>query len=134
YVCIKNLYPMIREFRTIKEPEEIEKIQKAIEITGEGIHRLMKEMRGGLKGYQLEAYFDFAIKYAGARDTAFETIVAPGEKAVILHYTQKEDTVQEGQLVLFDLGADYQHYCGDLSRTLPVSGTFTPRQRQLYNI
>lgn len=134
YLSIKDLYPMIRDFRTLKEPEEVAKIQRAIEITGEGINCLMKQMRGGLKTYQLEAYFDFAIKYVGARDTAFETIAAPGERAVILHYIDKNDTVEEGQLVLFDLGADYENYCGDISRTLPVSGRFTPRQKELYNI
>ncbi|RBP38704.1 aminopeptidase P N-terminal domain-containing protein [Garciella nitratireducens] len=134
YLLIKNLYSILREFRTIKEPEEVEKIQKAIAITKEGIHSLMKQMRPGLKTYQLEAYFDFAIGYAGARDNAFESIIAPGEKAVILHYVKKQDTIKEGELVLFDVGADYQHYCGDISRTLPVSGKFTPRQKELYNI
>lgn len=134
YLKIPNLYPILRDFRTIKEPEEVQKIQRAIDITKEGIYCLMKQMRSGLKTYQLEAYFDFAIRYAGARDNSFETIAAPGEKAVILHYVEKQDTVKEGELVLFDLGADYQHYCGDISRTLPVSGKFSPRQKQLYNI
>lgn len=134
YLDIKNIYPILRDLRTIKRPEEIEKIKSAIDITSKGIYSILKEMKTGLMEYQLEAYFDFAIKYAGARDNAFDTIVASGENAVILHYIEKNDIIENGDLVLFDLGADYQHYCADISRTFPVSGKFTPRQRSLYEI
>lgn len=134
YLDIKNIYSIIRDLRTIKSPKEIKKIKKAIDITSQGISTIMKEMKAGLREYQLEAYFDFAIKYAGARDNAFDPIVASGENAVILHYIENKDIVENGELVLFDLGADYQHYCGDISRTLPVSGKFTPRQKELYEI
>jgi Xaa-Pro aminopeptidase len=134
YLDIKNIYPILRDLRTLKSPEEIEKIKSAIDITSKGIYSIMKEMKAGLREYQLEAYFDFAIKYAGARDNAFDTIVASGDNAVILHYIENNDIIESGDLVLFDLGADYQHYCADISRTFPVSGKFTPRQRILYEI
>ncbi|MCR1898298.1 aminopeptidase P family protein [Irregularibacter muris] len=134
YLQIKDIYPMISELRTIKEPEEIEKIKKAIEITAEGIKNIMTNMQSGLKEYQLEAYFDFAINYLGARDNAFPTIAASGENAVILHYEENNNTLEEGELILFDLGADYQHYCADISRTFPVSGKFSERQKEIYNI
>ena len=134
YLDIKNLFPILMDLRTIKSPEEIESIKKAIDITSKGIDKIMREMKAGLREYQLEAFFDCAIKYAGARDRAFDTIVASGENAVILHYINNNSIVENGDLVLFDLGADYQHYCGDISRTFPVSGKFTSRQRVLYEI
>ena len=69
-----------------------------------------------------------------ARDNAFDPIVASGENATILHYVENQEVVKEGDLVLFDIGADYEHYCGDISRTFPVSRKFSPRQKILYNI
>lgn len=134
YLNMKNIYPIISDLRMVKETREIDKIKVAIDITAEGIKNIMKNMQAGLKEYQLEAYFDFSIKYIGARDNAFETIAASGENATVLHYVENNDIVEEGELVLFDLGADFEHYCGDITRTLPVSGKFTERQKELYNI
>ncbi len=134
YLNIQNAYPILRDLRTIKEPGEVQRIKKAIEITHLGIQRLMEVLKPGMKEYQAEAYFDFEIKHAGARDHAFETIAASGVNATILHYVGKQDTIGEDELVLFDLGADYKHYCADITRTLPASGKFTPRQRTLYDI
>ncbi|HHT50279.1 MAG TPA: aminopeptidase P family protein [Eubacteriaceae bacterium] len=134
YLGIKNAYPILRDLRTIKRPEEIVKIKKAIEITSKGIESILREIKAGLKEYQLEAVFNFTIKFEGARDNAFDPIVASGENATILHYVENQEVVKEGDLVLFDIGADYEHYCGDISRTFPVSRKFSPRQKILYNI
>lgn len=134
YLDIKNLFPLVRDLRMIKSAQEIENIKKAIRLTAKGIDSIMREMKAGLREYQLEALFDFTIKYAGARDRAFDTIVAGGNNATILHYTENKDFLTEGDLVLFDLGADFQHYCADISRTLPVGGKYTQRQRELYEM
>ena len=95
YLNIQNAYPILRDLRTIKEPGEVQRIKKAIEITHLGIQRLMEVLKPGMKEYQAEAYFDFEIKHAGARDHAFETIAASGVNATILHYVGKQDTIGE---------------------------------------
>ncbi len=134
YLAIKNVFTKIAQLRMIKSQEEIEKMSKAVEITNEGIKNILKNMKPGMKEYEMEAYFDFTIKSLGAQAHAFTTIAASGENAVILHYIENRKPVAENELVLFDLGAEYDNYCADISRTFPASGKFTDRQKQIYNI
>lgn len=134
YIQMKNVYPDICELRVYKTPEEIEEIKKAIEITNEGIKNLMSHAKAGMKEYQLEAYFDFTLKSEGVRDYAFPTIVASGKNGTILHYEKNNATVEDGSLVLLDLGAQYHYYNGDISYTFPVNGKFTEKQKTFYNI
>ncbi|WP_035424657.1 aminopeptidase P family protein [Bacillus sp. UNC438CL73TsuS30] len=134
YLQIKNVYPDICELRVYKTPEEIEEIKKAIEITNEGIKNLMSHAKAGMKEYQLESYFDFTLKSEGVRDYAFPTIVASGKNGTILHYEKNNATVEDGSLVLLDLGAQYHFYNGDISYTFPVNGKFTEKQKTFYNI
>lgn len=134
HIQIKNVYNKIAELRVVKSSEEIEKLQKAIDITGEGIKELMKNAKAGLYEYQLEAHFDFTIKVSGAKNKAFNTIAATGANATVLHYEDNDSQLEEGQLILFDLGAEYENYCADISRTFPVNGRFTDRQKDVYNI
>ncbi|MDQ6598658.1 aminopeptidase P family protein [Bacillus salipaludis] len=134
YLQIKNVYPDICELRVYKTPEEIAEIKKAIEITNEGIKNLMSHAKPGMKEYQLEAYFDFTLKSEGVRDYAFPTIVASGKNGTILHYVKNNATVEDGSLVLLDLGAQYHFYNGDISYTFPVNGKFTEKQKTFYNI
>ncbi|MED1472209.1 aminopeptidase P family protein [Bacillus salipaludis] len=134
YLQIKNVYPDICELRVYKTPEEIAEIKKAIEITNEGIKNLMSHAKAGMKEYQLEAYFDFTLKSEGVRDYAFPTIVASGKNGTILHYEKNNATVEDGSLVLLDLGAQYHFYNGDISYTFPVNGKFTEKQKTFYNI
>lgn len=123
---------IIDDLRTIKEPEEIGYIKQAIEITRLGIESLMKNSRSGITERQLEAHYDFALKYNGADDRSFKTIAANGKNAVILHYIENDSILEDGNLILFDLGAEYNRYCSDISRTFPVSGKFTKRQKEVY--
>lgn len=132
YINIKNVYGLISELRTIKAPEEIEEMKKAIEITIEGVNSLMKNAKAGLKEYELEAYFDFHLKRSGVKDFAFKTIAAAGENATILHYVENNSTIKEDDLILFDLGAQYNYYNADITRTFPISGKFTDRQKAVY--
>ena len=119
--------------RTVKSNEEIEEIEKAVEITNKGIQNILKHM-GSMYEYQLESYFDQAIKYYGATGYAFPTIAASGKNATCLHYQDNNGVAHNGDLILFDLGCSLNMYCSDISRTFPVSGKFSERQKQLYDI
>lgn len=93
----------------------------------------MKNSKEGIKEYELEAYFDFACKKNGVKDLAFKTIAATGKNATVLHYVNNDCELKHGDLILFDLGAQYKYYNADISRTFPVSGKFTERQKEVYN-
>lgn len=130
---IKNIIPRIIPLRKVKCNEEIENIQKAINITIEGIKNILNNIKPGMKEYETEAYFEFACKSRGAKDYAFKTIAAAGKNATILHYVDNDSTINDGDLVLFDLGAQYKYYNGDITRTFPANGKFTDRQKDVYN-
>ena len=132
-VRINNVYSKIGELRLKKSQEEVDKIKKAIEITKSGIEKLMSEARVGMKEYELEAYFDFNCEVKGATGLAFTTIAAAGENATTLHYVDNNCELKENDLILFDLGAEYNCYNADISRTFPVNGKFTERQKEVYN-
>lgn len=133
-VKVKNIYNEISALRVFKTPEEIEKIKRAIHITGKGIMNIMKNAKAGMKENQLEAYFDFTLKSEGVKDFAFTTICAAGHNATVLHYVDNDQEVKENDMVLLDLGAQFEYYSGDISRTFPVSGKFTDRQRVFYDL
>lgn len=134
YTKIKNIYHEICELRTIKSEEEIEEIKKALEITGKGIESILKNAKPGMMEYEIEAYFDFTLKTNGIKDYAFKTIAASGKNATILHYASNNSQTKAGDLMLLDLGAQWNYYNGDISRTFPVNGKFTERQKLIYNI
>jgi len=129
---IKNSYSLVSELRMIKSSEEIENIRKAIKITIDGVNELMKNSKAGMKEFELEAYFDFHCKRNGTKDLAFKTIAASGINATVLHYADNDSEIKDGDLVLFDLGAQYEYYNADITRTFPVNGKFTDRQKQVY--
>lgn len=134
FLNIKNVYPIIARLRMVKAPEEIKQLIKAIDITKEGIEALMQHAMSDMYEYQLEAYFDFALKTRGVKDFAFKTIAASGKNATVLHYSSNDSIIEKDSLILFDLGAQYEYYNADISRTIPVSGKFTERQKLFYNI
>lgn len=131
---IKNIYHVLENLRLIKTEEEVAEIRKAIAITKDGIESLMKNARPGMMEYQIEAYFDFVLKCAGVTDYAFKTIAASGANGTVLHYSDNNSKTQDGDLILFDLGAQWNYYNGDISRTFPLNGKFTKRQKQIYNL
>ena len=134
HIKIKNIYKTIAEARMIKSDEEVEIIKNAINITKDGIVSMAKNIKPGMKEYEVEAYFDFEIKKLGASAHAFSTICASGKNATVLHYEDNNQEAKDGDLILFDLGSEYNYYCSDISRTIPVNGVFTDRQKQIYNI
>lgn len=133
WINIKNSRPLFAHARTVKEPEEIAEMKKAIAITNKGIEAILTNMRESYE-YQIESYFDQAIKYYGATGYAFPTIAASGKNATCLHYGENNCLALDGDLILFDLGASVNMYCADISRTFPVNGKFSERQKELYNI
>ncbi|RAO99568.1 peptidase M24 [Petrotoga sp. 9PW.55.5.1] len=134
FLNVKDISKKISELRIIKDEEEINNIKKAIEITKEGIMNLITNSKPGMYEYELEAYFDFTLRKKGVKDFAFKPIVASGKNSTILHYSSNNSQTQEGDLVLLDLGAQYNYYSGDISRTFPINGKFTERQKEIYSI
>lgn len=132
-VMIKNVFSIFGELRLVKSEEEVDNIKKAISITIEGIESLMKNSKPGMKEYQLESYFDFVCKNNGVKDLAFKTIAAAGKNAATLHYVANDAELKDGDLIQFDLGAQYNFYNADISRAFPVNGRFTERQKAVYN-
>ncbi len=133
-VIQKNSYTLFAEMREIKEQYEIDLIQKAIDITIKGIESIMKNAKAGMMEYEMEAYFDFVLKQNGIKQKAFQSIAAAGKNGTILHYMENNSKTREGDLILFDVGAQKNWYNGDITRTFPVNGKFTERQKTVYNI
>ncbi|BBE30288.1 Xaa-Pro aminopeptidase [Tepiditoga spiralis] len=133
HVKINNIYNNISQLRMIKDEEEIKNIKKAISITKLGIENMIKNAKPNMMEYELEAYFDFSLISNGIREKAFHTITASGKNATVLHYSQNNCKAEDKTLVLLDLGAAYNHYSADISRTFPVNGKFTQRQKDVYN-
>ena len=131
-VIIKNVSSNITPLRMIKSKSEIAEMQRAIDITIDGVESLMKNAKAGMKEYELEAYFDFVCKTNGAKDFAFRTIAAAGKNATTLHYVENNSEIKTDDLILFDLGAQWNFYNADITRTFPVGGKFTDRQKQVY--
>lgn len=126
--------PILSEMRLIKNETELERMRMATEITGAGHVAAMKAVRPGLYEYQLESLVESTFRMNGAGGAAFPTIVASGGNATTLHYTTNDCEIEDGNLVLLDAGAEYNRYCGDVTRTFPANGTFTEAQREIYQI
>lgn len=131
-IITKNIYNEISELRQIKSQEEIEEMKIAIRITTEGVESLMRNAKPDITEGALEAYFDFHLKQQEVKDLAFNTIAAAGKNATILHYNDNNTKIKKNDLILFDLGAQFNYYNADISRTFPVSGKFTKRQKEVY--
>ncbi|MGE7872591.1 aminopeptidase P family protein [Bacillus paramycoides] len=134
HITIGNVYPNICELRVFKTEEEIEIIKEAIAVTKEGIYNVLKHAKADMMEYELEAHFDFTLKSSGIKHHAFNTILASGKNATVLHYEDNDAKVGQSDLVLLDLGAQKDYYNADISYTFPASGTFSSRQKQIYNI
>jgi len=126
--------PVLDEMRLIKSEHEINLIQKAVDISILGHLKAMKSCHVGLMEYQLQANIEHAFAFNGGLDPAYTSIVGSGDNACILHYTENNQQLKDGELVLIDAGAEYQGYAGDITRTLPINGQFSSAQKQLYEL
>jgi Xaa-Pro aminopeptidase len=127
------LAPLLQQLRMIKQPEEIEEIKKVVSITRSAFLRALKTIEPGQYEYQVEAEIIGEFIGRGAAGHAFEPILACGKNALVLHYTENNSQCTDGELLLMDFGAECHHYVADCSRTIPVNGSYTVRQRNLYN-
>ncbi|MGN0506591.1 MAG: aminopeptidase P family protein [Lachnospiraceae bacterium] len=133
-VTLDDIYPAVAELRMVKDAGEVEKTRKAVEITKEALRHVMATLCPEQKEYQVQAEFEYKIKMLGAESPAFPTIAGSGANGTMLHYETNRDTCKADTLILLDLGARYEGYNSDITRTYPVSGTFTARQKQIYDI
>lgn len=127
-----SLSPLLTQLRMLKEPEEVEEIKKACTVTRSAFLRVMRSLRPGMREFEVEAEITAEFIRNGARGHAFEPIIASGANALTLHYVENSGTCREGDLLLMDFGAEVNNYAADCSRTIPVGGRFSKRQRQLY--
>jgi len=132
-VGIEEIHGDMASLRAVKSDKEIALMKKAQESTRIAIEAMMKHARPGMNESELEGAFDFALLKQGVRQHAFTSIVAGGARATTLHYSQNNCVVEDGQLVLIDLGSAEENYCADISRTFPINGKFTERQKEIYN-
>ena len=126
--------PWVHEQRLFKSEEEINVLRRAGEITALAHTRAMEKCRPGMFEYQLEGEILHEFNRHGARFPSYNTIVGSGENGCILHYTENESQMRDGDLVLIDAGCEYKGYAGDITRTFPVNGKFTAPQRAIYDI
>jgi len=124
---------IMKELRGIKTAYEVEVIQKAIDITEKTFRRLLQFIRPGVMEYEIEAEIVHSFLSQRATGPAYGTILASGDNARILHYISNNQECKDGDLILMDFGAEYGGYCADLTRTIPVNGKFTRRQKTVYN-
>lgn len=132
-VEIRNCAAMIAHMRAVKQPEEVDCIRRGGEVTMAALEAMLKSAKPGEYEYQWAADYEHMVARAGMRN-AFTTIAASGANAVMLHYHDNNCIAHAGDLLLFDLGAEYGYYSSDVSRTFPVGGKFSPRQKELYAI
>ena len=129
---IERLAPHLHDLRFCKSAEEIKLIKQAINVTSRGFSKVLRMVKPGVTEYEIEA--EWAKEFIKRRSKfAYTPIIASGANACVLHYLQNDQTCRNGQLLLMDVGACYANYNADLTRTIPVSGKFSRRQKQVYN-
>ena len=125
--------PILQRLRSIKHPLELEVMQKACTITEKGFRRILDYTKPGQWEYELEAEFMHEFLMNKSRGFSYTPIIAGGKNATVLHYIENKEQLKAGDLILIDVGAEYANYASDMSRTIPVSGKFSVRQKQIYN-
>lgn len=129
---VESLYTLMAGMRLVKSAEEMVQQRRACLITGEGYAEVLPQIRPGMGEWEIEAALSAAYIRRRARKFSFLPIIASGADTCVLHYISNHKEVQEGDLILLDIGAEYGGYAGDMTRTIPASGKFTPRQREVY--
>ena len=130
----KSLFGHLAALRQIKDPDEVARLRRAIDITAEAQREAMKAARAGMWEYELEAIIEYTFRRRGAERVGFPTIVGTGINGTTLHYDKGRRQSEAGDLIVMDVGAEFGYYSADVTRTIPVSGRFTERQRALYNL
>jgi len=131
---IINPLPMIHEMRLIKDEQEIFFMKEAALITCRALVEVMRSVEPGMYEYEIQALIEYVFRKEGASGPGFNSIVGSGKNTTILHYESNDRQSQNGDLLLMDIGADYDHYKADVTRTIPVNGTFSQEQAEIYKI
>lgn len=139
---LKNLYPLhqyqrlaphMHGLRTVKQPEEIKMLQKACDITEAGFRRVLSFVKPNTGEWEIEAEFIHEFTRQKSKGFAYQPIIGSGKNACILHYLDNNQLCKDGDLILMDVAAEYGNWNADMTRTIPVNGKFSPRQRDVYN-
>jgi len=131
---VEDLAPLLAELRLRKDPDEIRRIRRAVDITTQAHLEVWRAAEPGVAEYELEAALEYVFRAMGAERVGFPSIVGSGPNATILHYDKNRRRLEEGDLVVVDIGAEFGYYTADLTRTFPASGRFNPRQASLYEL
>ena len=125
--------PRMHKIRSVKDPIEIELMQRACNITKAGINRLLKYIKPGVWEHHIEAELVHEFIMNSSKGFAYTPIIASGKNACVLHYIENNKECKDGDVILLDVGAEYANYASDLTRCIPVNGRFTDRQKEVYN-
>ena len=128
----ERISPLVDSLRAVKEPQEIEQMQTACNITGKAIDRVLKFIKPGVMEFEIEAEIMHEFMRNRSRGFAYTPIIASGFNACVLHYVENNQECKDGDLILMDVGAEYANYASDLTRTIPANGKFTNRQKEVY--
>lgn len=133
-VAVNDPAPILHEMRLRKSAFDIAALRRSCEVSALGHAAAMRYARPGMHEYEVEAIVEYTFAVNGAQAEAFSTIVASGANLSVIHYSSNRDLIPDGSLVLVDAGAEVDYYCGDVTRTWPISGKFTPEQRAIYDV
>ena len=132
FVQVENILPALKRLRTLKAPCEIDAMRRAMTVTREGILRMMRASRPDMYEYEYKAEFDYALTQAGVLEPAFHSIISAGENNFCIHYDSYMGQAKDGDMILNDVGAQWDGECNDVSRGWPCNGKFSKEQRALY--
>lgn len=130
----RDLRPHLAALRLVKDADELKRLRRAIEITTEAQRAALQALEPGLWEYEVEALIEYTFRRRGAERVGFPSIVGSGPNSTTLHYDKSRRRLEAGDLVVMDIGAEFGYYTADVTRTAPVSGKFTPRQRAIYDL
>ena len=129
-----NLPAAVAQLRLVKDADEIRRMRAAIDLTAESQVDVMRALKAGMTEYQVEALIESGFRSRGAERLGFPSIIGSGPNSTTLHYDKNRRTIAAGDLVVMDVGGEYGYYSADVTRTVPVDGKFTPRQREIYDL
>jgi len=129
-----NLPAAVAQLRLVKDDDEIRRMRGAIDLTAESLVDAMRVIKPGMTEYQVEALIESGFRSRGAERLGFPSIIGSGPNSTTLHYDKNRRTIAAGDMVVMDVGGEYGYYSADVTRTVPIDGKFTPRQRQIYEL
>ncbi len=133
-VEFRHIGRLVDEMRVLKNPWEVERMQKAADITARSLTQVMKECKALMYEFEIEAVIESTFLKYGSQMPGFNSIVGSGPNSTIMHYEPNDRLMEDGDLLLMDIGAEYGFYTADISRTIPVNGRFSPEQRNIYRL